>query len=259
MGLLAHEAAIHRPGVPFEVVSNPEFLAAGTAINDLLYPSKIIVGIATTKTERRAAETFATIYASWVPRDRTLTRNTWSSELAKALLVRCLRTTSLASIRYLLSARELAPTLTRSRAVGLDPRNRTKFLVAGIGFGGSCFEKDVICLTHLVDAMGIPDVICILGYAFKKNTSDTRETLALEIVKTLLREDLREVTVFDPCRNPLVLKNEMRSLLGAGVDHAIAAHSNAYDACDGAMVVITATACDKFSNKSRPNRNSPCL
>ncbi|KAJ3494607.1 hypothetical protein NLG97_g3967 [Lecanicillium saksenae] len=289
--LVAEIVSIHRPGVHFEVISNPEFLAAGTAVNDLLHPSRIIIGCASTEPGRHAAQTLAAIYATWVPRDRILTTNIWSSELAK-LVSNAMLAQRISSINSISAICERAGANIDevARAVGLDPRIGSEFLVAGIGFGGSCFKKDVLSLVYLAEAMGLPEVseywrqvvamnnyacsrftnriikclnntltgkkICILGYAFKKNTSDTRETPTLEMVKTLLQEGPREVAVFDPCCNPLVIRNEMRSLIGAVVDRAVTVYSNAYDACDDATAVIISTACDEFSNRGH-QRETP--
>uniref|UniRef100_A0A8H7TME1 UDP-glucose 6-dehydrogenase n=1 Tax=Bionectria ochroleuca TaxID=29856 RepID=A0A8H7TME1_BIOOC len=181
-----------------------------------------------------------------------------------------------------------------AKAVGVDPRIGNKFLVAGIGFGGSCFKKDVLNLVYLADTMGLPEVgeywrqvvkmneyardrftnrvikclnntlvgkkVTILGYAFKKNTSDTREAPALEMVKTLLEERPREIAIFDPCCNPLVIKEEIRQLLG-DVDELknIVVYGNAYDACDKSTAVVIATEFDEFRNQPPPSPPSPPL
>ncbi|TQV94134.1 hypothetical protein V2A60_002805 [Cordyceps javanica] len=286
--LVAETIAMHRPGAHFEILSNPEFLAAGTAVNDLLYPDRILIGSAPTPTGKLAAEALVNVYAAWVPRDRILTTNVWSSELAK-LVANSMLAQRISSINSISAVCEQtgADVDEVARAVGVDPRIGNKFLVAGIGFGGSCFKKDVLNLVYLADTMGLPEVgeywrqvvkmneyardrftnrvikclnntlvgkkVCILGYAFKKNTSDTREAPALEMIRTLLEERPREIAVFDPCCNPLVIKNEIRSLLGPLAEgNNISVYANAYDACDDATAVVIATEFDEFRNQPVP-------
>lgn len=279
---------MHRPGVHFEILSNPEFLAAGTAVNDLLYPDRILIGSAPTPSGKKAAQALVEVYAAWVPRDRILTTNVWSSELAKLVANSMLaqRISSINSISALCEQTG-ADVDEVAKAVGVDPRIGNKFLVAGIGFGGSCFKKDVLNLVYLADTMGLPEVgeywrqvvkmneyardrftnriikclnntlvgkkVTILGFAFKKNTSDTREAPALEMIKTLLEERPREVAVFDPCCNPLVVKDEIKTLLGPLAEgHNISVYGNAYDACNGSTAVVIATEFDEFRNQPAP-------
>lgn len=279
---------MHRPGVHFEILSNPEFLAAGTAVNDLLYPDRILIGSAPTPSGKKAAEALLEVYAAWVPRDRILTTNVWSSELAK-LVANSMLAQRISSINSISAVCEQtgADVDEVARAVGVDPRIGNKFLVAGIGFGGSCFKKDVLNLVYLADTMGLPEVgeywrqvvkmneyardrfsnrvikclnntlvgkkVCILGYAFKKNTSDTREAPALEMIKTLLEERPREIAVFDPCCNPIVVKNEIKTLLGdVAAGNNISVYGNAYDATNGSTAVIIATEFDEFRNQPAP-------
>lgn len=279
---------MHRPGVHFEILSNPEFLAAGTAVNDLLYPDRILIGSAPTPTGKKAAEALVEVYASWVPRDRILTTNVWSSELAK-LVANSMLAQRISSINSISAVCEQtgADVDEVARAVGVDPRIGNKFLVAGIGFGGSCFKKDVLNLVYLADTFGLPEVgeywrqvvkmneyardrfsnrvikclnntlvgkkVCILGYAFKKNTSDTREAPALEMIKTLLEERPREVAVFDPCCNPLVIKTEIDQALGdLATKNNICVYDNAYDACNQSTAVVIATEFDEFRNQPAP-------
>lgn len=172
-------------------------------------------------------------------------------------------------------------------AIGSDSRIGNKFLRAGIGFGGSCFKKDVLSLVYLAESLGLKEVgdfwrqvvimneyqrnrftsrvikclnntlvnkkVTILGYAFKKNTSDTRDSPALEIVKTLLEENPREIAIFDPCCNPLVIKSEIRALDGydqplADDGGAVTVYSSAYDACAGSNAILVVTEFDEFRN-----------
>ncbi|KAM0451198.1 hypothetical protein ACHAPV_010042 [Trichoderma viride] len=285
--LVADTLAMHRPGVHFEILSNPEFLAAGTAVNDLLYPDRILIGSAPTPSGKRAAEALLEVYAAWVPRERILTTNVWSSELAKLVANSMLaqRISSINSISALCEQTG-ADVDEVARAIGVDPRIGNKFLMAGIGFGGSCFKKDVLNLVYLADTMGLPEVgeywrqvvkmneyardrftnrvikclnntlvgkkVTILGYAFKKNTSDTREAPALEMIKTLLEERPREIAVFDPCCNPFVVKNEIKALLGPQTTASVHVYGNAYDACKDSTAVVIATEFDEFRNQPVP-------
>ena len=286
--LVADTLAMHRPGVHFEILSNPEFLAAGTAVNDLLYPDRILIGSAPTPSGKKAAEALVNVYAAWVPRERILTTNVWSSELAK-LVANSMLAQRISSINSISAVCEQtgADVDEVAKAVGVDPRIGNKFLVAGIGFGGSCFKKDVLNLVYLADTMGLPEVgeywrqvvkmneyardrftnriikclnntlvgkkVTILGFAFKKNTSDTREAPALEMIKTLLEERPREIAVFDPCCNPLVVKEEIKTLLGPlASGNNISVYGNAYDACHGSTAVVIATEFDEFRNQPPP-------
>lgn len=278
---------MHRPGVHFEILSNPEFLAAGTAVNDLLYPDRILIGSAPTPSGKRAAEALLEVYAAWVPRERILTTNVWSSELAK-LVANSMLAQRISSINSISAVCEQtgADVDEVARAIGVDPRIGNKFLMAGIGFGGSCFKKDVLNLVYLADTMGLPEVgeywrqvvkmneyardrftnrvikclnntlvgkkVTILGYAFKKNTSDTREAPALEMIKTLLEERPREIAVFDPCCNPFVVKNEIKALLGPQITASVQVYGNAYDACKDSTAVVIATEFDEFRNQPVP-------
>lgn len=278
---------MHRPGVHFEILSNPEFLAAGTAVNDLLYPDRILIGSAPTPSGKRAAEALLEVYAAWVPRERILTTNVWSSELAK-LVANSMLAQRISSINSISAVCEQtgADVDEVARAIGVDPRIGNKFLMAGIGFGGSCFKKDVLNLVYLADTMGLPEVgeywrqvvkmneyardrftnrvikclnntlvgkkVTILGYAFKKNTSDTREAPALEMIKTLLEERPREIAVFDPCCNPFVVKNEIKALLGPEITASVHVYGNAYDACKDSTAVVIATEFDEFRNQPIP-------
>lgn len=278
---------MHRPGVHFEILSNPEFLAAGTAVGDLLYPDRILIGSAPTPSGKKAAEAYANVYAAWVPRERILLTNVWSSELAK-LVANSMLAQRISSINSISAVCEQtgADVDEVARAVGVDPRIGNKFLMAGIGFGGSCFKKDVLNLVYIAETMGLPEVaeywrqvvkmneyardrftnrvikclnntlvgkkITILGFAFKKNTSDTREAPALEMIKTLLEERPREVAVFDPCCNPLVVKQEIRELLGPIADGNVVVYGNSYEACAGSTAIVIATEFDEFSNLPKP-------
>ncbi|GKT59750.1 UDP-glucose 6-dehydrogenase [Colletotrichum tofieldiae] len=290
--LVRETLAAHRPGVHFEILSNPEFLAAGTAVNDLLYPDRVLIGADTTSSGKRAAEALAGVYAAWVPRSRILTTNVWSSELAKLVANSMLaqRISSINSISAICE-RTGADVDEVAASVGRDLRIGDRFLKAGIGFGGSCFKKDILSLVYLAESLDLDEVgeywrqvikmneyqrdrftkrvikclnntlagkkITILGYAFKKNTSDTRESPALEIIRTLLEEGPREVAVFDPCCNPLVIREEIRHLCGKQNPleedgGPLKVYGNAYDACRDSNAVLITTDFDEFRNTKAP-------
>lgn len=284
--------AVHRPGVHFEILSNPEFLAAGTAINDLLYPDRVLIGSSPTPSGRKAASALASVYSAWVPRERIITTNTWSSELAK-LVANSMLAQRISSINSIAAVCEKtgADVDEVAAAIGVDPRIGDKFLKAGIGFGGSCFKKDVLSLVYLAQSLGLDEVaeywrqvntmneysrdrfaarvvrclnntlvgkkVTILGYAFKKNTNDTRESPALEIVRTLLEEGPKEVAVFDPCCNPGMVREEIKRLL-KDLDCKIlkedggplVVYENAYEACAAADAVLITTDFDEFKSSS---------
>lgn len=215
-------------GVTFDVLSNPEFLAEGTAIDDLLHPDRVLIG----GESEAAIEALCSIYATWIPRERILTTNLWSSELSKltanAFLAQ--RVSSINAISALCEATG-ADVDEVARAIGTDSRIGPKFLKASIGFGGSCFQKDILNLVYLCEHFGLREVaayweqvvtmndyqkrrfserivktmfntvsdkkIGIWGFAFKKDTNDTRESAAIYVCRDLLRERAR-LTIYDP-------------------------------------------------------------
>ncbi len=230
----AMERILHagKDGVHFEVLSNPEFLAEGTAIRDLENPDRVLIGGADTDSGRRGVQDLVDIYAYWVPRERILTTNVWSSELSKltanAFLAQ--RISSINSISAFCEATE-ADVGEVSKAIGMDSRIGSRFLYASIGFGGSCFKKDILNLVYLSEHFGLPEVadywesvvrmndfqrirfvkrmiatmfntivgkrIALFGFAFKANTGDTRESPAIYVTRQLLEEHA-DVVVTDP-------------------------------------------------------------
>ncbi|KAF7525495.1 hypothetical protein G7054_g11061 [Neopestalotiopsis clavispora] len=284
--LVKETMSIHRPGVHFEILSNPEFLAAGTAMKDLMRPDRVLIGSSTTLSGRRAAEALAEVYAAWVPRKRIITTNVWSSELAK-LVANSMLAQRISSINSISAICEKtgADVDEVAASIGCDPRIGDKFLKSGIGFGGSCFKKDILSLVYLAESLGLEEVgeywrqvvkmneyqrdrfskrvikclnntltgkkITILGYAFKANTSDTRESPALEIIKTLLEEGPKEIAIFDPCCSPAVIRDEIKTLLkGVAALQAdggpIVVYGNAYEACAASNAVLVTTEFDEF-------------
>merc|ERR1711939_400885 len=209
-----------KPGVKFQVLSNPEFLAEGTAVPDLETPSRVLLGGMQTPEGLKALETVVNIYSQWVSAENILTTNLWSSELSKLVANAMLaqRVSSINSIARLCE-RTGADVGEVSRAIGADSRIGPKFLNASIGFGGSCFQKDILNLVYICEQFGLNEVaqywqqvvdmneyqkrtftqriihtlfntvtnkkICVFGFAFKKDTGDVRETPALTVCHML--------------------------------------------------------------------------
>jgi UDPglucose 6-dehydrogenase len=219
-------------GLFFDVLSNPEFLAEGTAIQDLEEPDRVLVGGRQTPSGQKAVEAIADIYANWVPRERIITTNLWSSELSKlasnAFLAQ--RVSSINAIANICEITE-ADITEVAHAIGTDSRIGPRFLAASVGFGGSCFKKDILNLVYLCECYGLNEVaayweqviamneyqqayfvskmvtamfntvankrIALFGVAFKANTSDTRESPALAVCRALLEEHA-QVVITDP-------------------------------------------------------------
>ena len=230
----AMERVLHsdKSNLHFEVLSNPEFLAEGTAITDLENPDRVLIGGHDTETGQKALKILVDIYANWIPKDKILTSNVWSSELSKltanAFLAQ--RVSSINAISALCEATE-ADVTEVAHAIGTDSRIGSKFLKASIGFGGSCFKKDILNLVYLCESYGLHEVanywqqvveineyqqirfirqmiqsmfntiagkkILILGFAFKADTGDTRESPAIKICRELYNEKA-DLIVSDP-------------------------------------------------------------
>ena len=253
----------------FQIISNPEFLAEGTAIRDLENPDRVLIGGMETPEGERAVEEVAAIYAHWVPRERIITTNLWSSELTKlvsnALLAQ--RVSSVNSISALCEKTE-ANIDEVTAAAGRDSRIGPKFLKASIGFGGSCFKKDILNLVYLCGHYGLPEVaeyweqvvrmnefqarrfvgnmldamfntvadkkIAIFGFAFKADTGDTRESPARAVCLQLLEEHAR-LSIHDP----KALGNARIDLEGAEGD--ISYVDDPYEAAKGAHAIAVMT------------------
>ena len=259
----------------FEVLSNPEFLAEGTAIKDLLTPDRVLIGGAKTPSGDAAVNELVKVYCGkggkWVPRERVLTTNVWSAELTKlaanAFLAQ--RVSSINAIAGLCEATG-ADVDEVARVIGADRRIGPKFLKAGPGFGGSCFRKDVLNLVYLCESFGLhtaaeywTDVIkmndhqqerivsrlfkemfntlankkiALFGFAFKADTGDTRETPAGRVARLLADEHVR-LAITDP----QALPNARRDLADIGTDGAIAFERDPYKAAEGADAVLLMT------------------
>ena len=231
--------------VHFEILSNPEFLAEGTAINDLFKSDRVLIGGDQTSTGKKAVQELVKIYTNWIPRDKIYTTNVWSSELSK-LASNAMLAQRISSINTLsaLCEKTGANVVEISKAVGMDHRIGPNFLNASVGFGGSCFQKDILNLVYLCRHYGLEEVaefwhqvvkindyqkerfsqkiidtfkgnlinkkIAILGWAFKPNTKDSRETPSKYVAVKLLEEGAI-IEVNDPMINLEQIKSDLRS------------------------------------------------
>ena len=218
--------------VDFQILSNPEFLAEGTAMRDLKIPDRVIIGGDNTKKGNKAIQSLVNIYSSWVPRKNILTTNLWSSELSK-LTANAFLAQRISSINSLseLCEKTGADIEEVSKAIGMDSRIGSSFLKTSVGFGGSCFQKDISNLVYIARSTGLEKVanyweqiliinenqrdrfakkihslinkkslnknVCILGWAFKKDTNDTRESAAIYVANNLIKSNIY-LNVYDP-------------------------------------------------------------
>lgn len=218
--------------VQFQILSNPEFLAEGTAVQDLLAPDRVLIGGDNTRKGQKAIQALVDIYANWVPKERILTTNIWSSELSK-LTANAFLAQRVSSINAMseLCEKSGADVNEVARAVGMDSRIGAKFLKVSVGFGGSCFQKDILNLVYIAKSYGLNEVadyweqvilmndhqknrfsdnivstlyntvsgkkITFFGWAFKKDTNDTRESAAIQVADNLLSEQA-SIAVYDP-------------------------------------------------------------
>ncbi|GAB6019117.1 hypothetical protein CHUAL_000738 [Chamberlinius hualienensis] len=221
-----------RPGVEYQVLSNPEFLAEGSAIVDLLNVDRVLIGGDQTEEGIQAIEKLCWVYEHWIPRSKIITMCTWSSELSK-LAANAFLAQRISSINAISAVCEATggDVAEVAHAIGLDSRIGPKFLQASVGFGGSCFQKDILNLVYISECLNLPDVaaywhqviamneyqkrrfakkiidlqfnnvndkrLTIMGFAFKKNTADTRESPAI-YVSAMLLADGAQLNIYDP-------------------------------------------------------------
>ncbi len=271
-------------GVQFQILSNPEFLAEGTAVTDLLNPDRILIGGDSTPEGELAIEALVNVYANWVTKDKILTTNVWSSELSK-LTANAFLAQRISSINAMseLCEKTGADVNEVAKAIGMDSRIGSKFLKASVGFGGSCFQKDILNLVYIAKSYGLNEVadyweqviimndhqkrrfsnkivqtlyntvadkkIAFLGWAFKKDTNDTRESAAIYVADDLINEQAK-ISVYDP----KVSRNKMLSDLGyletrSEVENAKALiiFDNAYEACKESHAIAILTEWDEFT------------
>jgi len=275
-------------GVTFQILSNPEFLAEGTAVKDLTEPARVLIGGNQDEGGLAAIQALVDVYANWVPRERIITTNLWSSELSKLVANAFLaqRISSINSISALCEQTN-ADVSEVANAIGTDPRIGPKFLQSSVGFGGSCFQKDILNLVYLCESFNLPEVaaywqqvvtmneyqktrfatnmikkmfntvtgkrICVFGFAFKKDTGDTRETASGTIIKIML-EEAAKCAVYDPkvTRDDMLLEFKYTHGIDHGtherLDDLIMTETDPYAAAKGAHAICVMTEWDEFKS-----------
>lgn len=271
-------------GVKFQILSNPEFLAEGTAVEDLRNPDRVLIGgDLATKEGREAMDALVNIYSSWVPKEKILTTNVWSSELSK-LTANAFLAQRVSSINAIseLCEKTGADVNEVAKAVGMDSRVGPKFLKASVGFGGSCFQKDILNLVYIARSFNLQEVadyweqviimndhqkrrfaanmvrtmyntvadkkIGILGWAFKKDTNDTRESAAIYVADYLLNEQA-ELVVYDPKVTEEQIFSDLDYLGSRSNDanrQAVTVVKDPMEACKGAHAIAVLTEWDEF-------------
>ena len=272
-------------GIKFQILSNPEFLAEGTAVEDLMAPDRVLIGGDQDEAGQQAIEALAAIYARWVPRERILTTNVWSSELSKltanAMLAQ--RVSSINSLSELCEHTE-ADINEVARAIGTDSRIGPKFLKASVGFGGSCFQKDILNLVYIARTYGLQEVadyweqviimndhqkrrfankvirtlyntvngkkIAFLGWAFKKDTNDTRESAAIYVADHLLFEQA-SISVYDPKVPEQQIYSDLDYLATRSSEEnkqLLKVETDPYEACKDAHAIAVLTEWDEFKS-----------
>ncbi len=273
-------------GIKFEILSNPEFLAEGTAISDLTAPDRVLIGGSSTEAGKAAVARLVWVYQHWIPSNRILTTNLWSSELSKLVANAFLaqRISSINSISALCETTG-ADVSEVARAIGMDRRIGPNFLNASVGFGGSCFQKDILNLVYLCESFGLKEVadywnqvivmndyqkerfclkmiqkmfntishkkIAILGFAFKKNTGDTRETPAAHVCKYLCAERAK-VAIYDPKVEHKQIRHDFveYEVMPANTkfDDFVTLTTDPYECCKGAHALAIMTEWDEFTS-----------
>ncbi len=270
-------------GVQYQILSNPEFLAEGTAIEDLFNPDRVLIGGDTTLEGQKAIQSLVEVYSNWVPKNKIITTNLWSSELSK-LTANAFLAQRVSSINALseLCEKTGADVNEVAQAIGLDSRIGPKFLKASVGFGGSCFQKDILNLVYIAKSYGLNEVadyweqviimndhqkrrfaknisttlyntvagkkITFLGWAFKKDTNDTRESAAIFVADDLLNEQAN-IAVFDPKVNEKQILSDL-DYLGSRLPNEnqkqLKVFNNPYEACHQAHAIAVLTEWDEF-------------
>jgi UDPglucose 6-dehydrogenase len=272
-------------GVKFQILSNPEFLAEGTAVQDLMNPDRVLIGGDSSLEGQEAMQALVDIYAHWVKREAILTTNVWSSELSK-LTANAFLAQRVSSINAMsaLCEKTGASVDEVAKAIGMDSRIGSKFLKSSVGFGGSCFQKDILNLVYIAKSYGLNEVadyweqviimndyqkrrfannivstlyntisgkkIAFLGWAFKKDTNDTRESAAIYVADALLDEKAH-LSVFDPKVEEEQMMEDMLYLNTKSkkqLEENLSMVSSPQDAIEGAHAVAILTEWDEFKN-----------
>ena len=270
-------------GVNYQILSNPEFLAEGTAVADLHNPDRVLIGGDTTVEGQMAIQALVDIYANWVPKERILTTNVWSSELSK-LTANAFLAQRVSSINAMseLCEKTGADVNEVARAIGMDSRIGPKFLKSSVGFGGSCFQKDILNLVYIAKSYGLNEVadyweqviimndhqkrrfakniintlyntvsgkkISFLGWAFKKDTNDTRESAAIYVADDLLSEQAY-IAVYDPKveeEQVYADLNYLETRSEADNKKGLEVFADPYDACKNSHAIAVLTEWDEF-------------
>ncbi|MBT3481030.1 MAG: UDP-glucose 6-dehydrogenase [Opitutales bacterium] len=268
--------------IKFQVLSNPEFLAEGTAVEDLSDPDRVLIGGDESPEGQEAMATLVDVYANWISREKIIITNLWSSELSKLVANAFLaqRISSINSISAL--CEETGANVNEvAFAIGTDSRIGPKFLKASVGFGGSCFQKDILNLVYLCNHFGLPEVadywkqvidmndwqkhrfskriitslfntvngkrIAMFGFAFKKNTNDTRESPATYVGRDLLEEQAK-LTIFDPKVSPSQMYFDLQADEGSDRRELIEVSTDPYEAAKGAHALAILTEWDLFAS-----------
>ncbi|KAJ3181260.1 UDP-glucose 6-dehydrogenase 1 [Geranomyces variabilis] len=286
--------------IRFDILSNPEFLAEGTAISDLMHPDRVLIGSLQTAEGRKAQLALADVYAGWVPREKIITMGLWSSELSK-LAANALLAQRISSVNALSAICEAtgADVDEVAYACGLDSRIGPKFLKASVGFGGSCFQKDILNLVYLSESLHLPEVaeywrqvvslneyqklrfselvirrlfntithkhIAVFGFAFKKNTGDTRESPAITLVKHFIQEQAF-VHIYDPKVEQSQIEADLTHP-DVGTLHQyknyVTIHTCPYDASKAVDAIVVMTEWDEFQQldyqRVYKNMNKPAF
>ena len=270
-------------GVQFQILSNPEFLAEGTAVEDLLSPDRILIGGDTSIEGQKAIQSLVDVYSNWVAPEKILTTNVWSSELSK-LTANAFLAQRISSINALseLCEKTGANINEVAKAIGMDSRIGPKFLKASVGFGGSCFQKDILNLVYIAKSYGLNEVadyweqviimndhqkkrfsntivktlyntvadkkIAFLGWAFKKDTNDTRESAAIYVANDLINEQAK-IAVFDPKvsrKKILADLDYLETRTPENNANSIISFDDPYETCQNAHAIAVLTEWDEF-------------
>ena len=266
--------------VNFEILSNPEFLAEGTAINDLFKSDRVLIGGENTDTGTNAINQLVKIYSRWIPREKILTTNVWTSELAKlasnAMLAQ--RISSINSFSALCE-KSGANVFDLSKAIGMDKRIGPHFLNASVGFGGSCFKKDILNLVYLSKHYGLTEVaefwlqvlkindyqknrfankiiealndkndklVGMLGWSFKENTNDSRESASIYVAKILLENNIN-LKIYDPLVEKSSIISDLKNKNTSNISNLYIS-SSVTEAIESADLVAIMINSDEFKN-----------
>lgn len=260
--------------VKFQILSNPEFLAEGTAIKDLNNPDRVLIGGEESPEGAMAIESLAAIYNRWIPQERIIRTNVWSSELSK-LTANAFLAQRISSINAMSAVCEKTGANIEevSRAIGMDNRIGSQFLQTSVGFGGSCFQKDILNLVYISKSLGLHEVahywenvliindyqkkrfarkiisslfntvsgkkITFLGWAFKKETNDTRESAAIYVAWELL-QDQADIHVYDPKVTPQQILQDLKQVSN-GLYNCTSDDKSKVTLCPGAQGLGTIT------------------